>query len=109
MKQDQLCRISLYLFCLDTYLFREPGREAQRQEIAELQNAITRQLSTKKRRSAGPTPSGAKRESDMARKQITSVVYHRQSRKSRRKSKDVKGGAHEQKRQNCERTGQNRE
>lgn len=44
MKKDQLCRISHYLFVLDTYLFHEPGKKDQRQEIAELQKAITAAL-----------------------------------------------------------------
>ena len=33
MIEKELCRISHYLFILDTYLFQEPGREDQRQEI----------------------------------------------------------------------------
>lgn len=44
MTKEQLCRISHYLFVLDTYLFQESGKEDQRQEIAELQKAITAAL-----------------------------------------------------------------
>ena len=40
MIEKELCRISHYLFILDTYLFQEPGREDQRQEIEKLQKAI---------------------------------------------------------------------
>jgi len=44
MTEKQLCRISHYLWLLDTYLFQQPGREDQQQEIAELQRAITKAL-----------------------------------------------------------------
>lgn len=44
MTKKQLCRISHYLFILDTYLFQQPGREDQRKEIEKLQKAITNAL-----------------------------------------------------------------
>ena len=44
MTEKELCRISHCLFILDTYLFQEPGREDQRQEIEKLQKAITKAL-----------------------------------------------------------------
>lgn len=44
MTQEQLCRLSHYLYILDTYLFQEKGREDQRMEIEELQKAINETL-----------------------------------------------------------------
>lgn len=44
MTEKELCRISHYLFVLDTYLFGQPDREDQRQEIEELQKSISREL-----------------------------------------------------------------
>lgn len=41
MTNEQLCRISHYLWILDSYLFGQPEREDQRKEPKELQKAIS--------------------------------------------------------------------
>ena len=46
MTNEQLCRVSHYLFVLDTYLFGKDWSEDQRAEIAGLQKAISNALRT---------------------------------------------------------------